>query len=99
MGFDAWPYEGTDYELRRRIFSGEPVIVFLWTGALQHWADREGIDYFHTVTVVGWDDSAVLVHDPVLPDGPIEIPWPEFRDAWRHSRQMMAAVVPGKKPR
>ncbi len=98
LGFDAWPYEGTEYELRQRIASGEPVIVFLWTGVLQHWADREGIDYQHTVIIAGWSDDAVLVHDPVLPDGPIEIPWAEFSDAWRYSRQMMAVVVPGKKP-
>jgi len=97
LGFDGWPYEGTEYELRQRITSGEPVIVFLWTGALQHWTDREGIDYLHTVIIVGWDNGAVLVHDPVLPTGPIEIPWAGFSDAWRYSRQMMTVVVPGKK--
>ncbi len=74
------------------------MIVFLWTGVLQHWADRDGVDYLHTVIIVGWDADAILVHDPVLPDGPIEIPWAEFKDAWRYSRQLMAVVVPEKKP-
>ncbi len=97
LGFDAWPYEGTEYELRQRIVNDEPVIVFLWTGVLRHWADQEGIDYQHTVVVAGWSDDAVFVHDPILPDGPIEILWTEFSDAWRYSRQMMAVVVPGKK--
>ena len=97
LGFDAWPYEGTEQELRQRIANGEPVIVFLWTGVLRHWVDREGIDYQHTVIVAGWNDDAVLVYDPALSVGPIEVPWAEFNDAWRYSRQMMAVVVPSKK--
>lgn len=36
----------------------------------------------------------VIVHNPVLPEGPIEIPWAEFKDAWRYSRHMMATVEP-----
>jgi ABC-type bacteriocin/lantibiotic exporter with double-glycine peptidase domain len=94
LGFDAWPHEGTEYELRQRVAAGEPVIAFLWTGALRHWADRQGIDYQHTVVVVGWSVDAVLIHDPALPDGPTEIPWAEFKDAWQYSRQMMAVVTP-----
>lgn len=94
LGFDAWPYEGTEYELRQRIASDEPVIVFLWTGVLQHWANREGVDYLHMVIVVDWNDDVVFVHDPILPNGPIEIAWSEFKDAWQYSRQMMAVIVP-----
>jgi ABC-type bacteriocin/lantibiotic exporter with double-glycine peptidase domain len=94
LGFKAWPYEGTEYELRQRIASDEPVIVFLWTGVLQHWANQEGVDYLHTVIVVGWNDDVVFVHDPALPNAPIEITWSEFKDAWQYSRQMMAVIVP-----
>jgi len=94
LGFDAWPYEGTEYELRQRVVNGEPVIAFLWTGALSYWADRQGVDYLHTVVVSGWDANVVVVHDPSLPDGPTEIAWAEFKDAWGYSRQMMAVVTP-----
>lgn len=94
LGFDAWPYEGTTAELKLRIASGLPVIVFLWTGALRHWQERGGVDYLHSVVVVGVTDATVLLHDPALPDGPVELPWDEFRDAWQYSRQMMAVIQP-----
>ena len=96
LGFHAWPIEGTVDDLQQRVSSGMPVIVFLWTGALQYWAEREGVDYLHAVVVVGWIEMAVWVHDPVLPEGPIEISWAEFKDAWRYSRHMMAAIEPRK---
>lgn len=95
-GFDAWPYEGTEYELRQRVANGQPAIVFLWTGALGYWADRQGIDYLHAVIVAGCSAEAVFVHDPALSEGPTEIPWAEFKDAWRYSRQMMAIITPKK---
>ncbi len=94
LGYVGWPFEGTEQDLRQRIAAGQPVIVFLWTAVLRHWANRGGIDYQHTVVVVGWDDASVFVHDPILQYGPIELAWPEFRDAWRYTRQMMAVLEP-----
>ncbi len=94
LGFDAWPYEGTAAELRLRIASGLPVIVFLWTGVLQHWKEQGDIDYLHSVVVAGLTNDTVLVHDPALPDGPIELPWEDFCNAWQYSRQMMAVIQP-----
>lgn len=94
LGLHAWPFEGTVDNLRQRVSSGTPVIVFLWTGALQHWIEREGVDYLHAVVVVGWAETAVWAHDPILPEGPIEIAWAEFKDAWQYSRHMMAVVEP-----
>lgn len=92
LGFLAWPFEGTVDNLRQRVSSGMPAIVFLWTGALQYWGEREGVDYLHAVVVVGWTETAVWVHDPALPEGPIEISWVEFKDAWQYSRHMMATI-------
>ncbi|PKO21838.1 MAG: hypothetical protein CVU38_12670 [Chloroflexi bacterium HGW-Chloroflexi-1] len=96
LGYTGWPFEGTEQGLRQRVVEGQPVIVCLWTAVLRHWADRSGADYQHTVVVVGWDDSSVLVHDPVLQYGPIELSWSEFRDTWRYTRQMMAVIEPSE---
>ena len=92
LGFNAWPYEGTEAELRQRISSGVPVISFLWTGALHHWTRYGGVDYIHTVVVVGYTEDMVSVHDPVMDDGPIEISWVEFKESWQYSRQMIAVI-------
>jgi len=94
LGFDAWPQEGSITELKRRVGEGIPAIVFLWTGSLRHWSDSNGVDYLHTVVVVGWTETTVWIHDPILPTGPIEIEWDEFIEAWGFSRQMMAVVQP-----
>jgi predicted double-glycine peptidase len=94
FGYTGWPFEGTEQDLRQRVAEGQPVIVFLWTAALRHWAERGGIDYQHSVVAAGWDDSSVLVHDPMLQYGPIELSWSEFRDAWRYTRQMAAVIEP-----
>ncbi|PIU91614.1 MAG: hypothetical protein COW33_05925 [Anaerolineae bacterium CG17_big_fil_post_rev_8_21_14_2_50_57_27] len=94
LGFEAWPLDGNVTELQRRVGEGVPVIVFLWTGSLRYWSDSNGVDYMHTVVVVGWTEMAVWVHDPVLPSGPTEIEWDEFIEAWGFSRQMMAVVQP-----
>ena len=92
LGFLAWPFEGTVDDLRQRVSRGVPAIVFLWTGALQSWTEREGVDSLHAVDMVGWTETAVWVHDPALPEGPIEISWVELKDAWRYSRHMMATI-------
>ncbi|HRI56686.1 MAG TPA: cysteine peptidase family C39 domain-containing protein [Anaerolineae bacterium] len=93
-GFDAWPFEGTSVALKQHVLDGLPVIVFLWTGSLHHWAQLGGVDYLHSVVVVGFDDAMVMIHDPALPGGPVELSWSEFGDAWRYSRQMMAVIEP-----
>ena len=92
LGFDAWPYESTEAELRQRISSGLPVIAFLWTGALKHWTSLGGVDYIHTVVVVGCTETMISVHDPFMSSGPIEISWVEFKESWQYSRQMMAVI-------
>lgn len=92
LGFLAWPFEGTVDELQQRLDRGLPVIAFLWTGSLAYWAERGGVDYLHAVVVVGWAETSVWIHDPVLPVGPTEISWAEFKDAWQYSRHMLATI-------
>lgn len=98
FGFDAWPYEGTVAELKQRVHGGVPVITFLWTAALRHWAKLGGIDYLHAVVVAGFDESIISIHDPAMQDGPMALSWSEFKDAWQYSRQMMAVIVPRRTP-
>ena len=97
LGFLAWPIEGAVDDLRLQISKGRPVIVFLWTGALQYWAELDSVDYLHAVVVAAWTETSVLVYDPALPEGPVEISWFEFKDAWRYSRHMMATIEPGER--
>lgn len=92
FGFDAWPYEGTVAELKQRVHGGVPMIAFVWTGSLRYWAKTGGVDYLHAVVVVGFDETTVSIHDPAMQDGPMGLPWSEFKDAWQYSRQMMALI-------
>ncbi len=94
LGFETWLSDGTLDDLRQQVDLGRPVIVFLWTGALRYWSAQSGVDYLHAVVVVGWTQTTVSVHDPVLSSGPVDIAWAEFKDAWAYSRQMMATIEP-----
>lgn len=92
LGFRGWSHFATLADLKERIGNGLPCTVFLWTGCLSHFADTEGVDYLHAVVVVGFSTAGVLVHDPKLSHGPIEIPLVEFEEAWQYSRQLIAVV-------
>jgi len=94
LGMEAWPQEGTMAGLIESVASGIPVIVFLWTGVLRQWQERGGVDYLHTIVVVGLADDSFWVHDPVLPDGPTRLGWDEFIQAWGYARYLMAVVQP-----
>jgi predicted double-glycine peptidase len=92
LGFRGWSYFATLADLEERIGNGLPCIVFLWTECLSHFADTEGVDYLHAVAVVGFSATGILVQDPKLSHGPIEIPLAEFEEAWQYSRQLIAIV-------
>lgn len=97
LGFLGWPFEGTVDDVQQRLDRGISLIAFLWTGSLTYWAEKVGVDYLHAVVVVGWTETSVWIHDPVLPEGPTEISWAEFKDAWQYSRHMLAAIEPRDK--
>lgn len=90
----TWPYPSTLDELKRSVEGGQPVIAFVWTGALRDVKDTEGIDYLHTVVVVGFSETAVLVHDPRLANGPTEISLRVFENAWKYADHLIAVIAP-----
>jgi hypothetical protein len=47
-------------ELQAVLAENQPAIVFLKTGALEHWS----IDIFHTAVVIGADAMTVALDDP-----------------------------------
>ncbi len=94
LGFAAWPIEGTRKTLQTHLDQRTPVLVFLWTGVLDYWREQVGVDYLHTVVVVGYSKTTFWIHDPVLPDGPISLNSAEFDEAWQYSRQMMVVIKP-----
>lgn len=94
LGVDAtWPYPGTLDELRQIIERGIPVIAFVWTGALQSIVDSEGADYLHTIVIVGFSESGILIHDPRLDTGPVEISVSVFGNAWKYADHLIAVVT------
>ncbi|MBI3913049.1 MAG: C39 family peptidase [Chloroflexi bacterium] len=90
----TWPYPSTSAELQQLVDAGHPIIAFVWTGSLRDYTETEGIDYLHTVVVVGFSDPSVLVHDPRLTTGPIEIPRTVFADAWKYADHLIAVISP-----
>lgn len=97
LGVEAvWPYPVTLADVRQLVENNTPVVVFLWTGALKHWPDTQGIDYLHSVVVVGFTENGVLLHDPKLTDGPTEISVHDFSEAWKLAGHLIAHIHPRK---
>jgi hypothetical protein len=73
-------------ELHERLEEGHPVVVLL--------SERGG--RYHYVLVVGWEDGAVVVHDPG--EGPgVRIPAARFLERWEESGHWALAVL-GREP-
>jgi len=59
--------------------AGQPVILFVRTGFLDHWQE----DVAHAVVVVGAEEKRQFwLHDPVLPTGPLSVSWNGLLAAW-----------------
>ena len=66
-------------QLLAAIDAGQPVILFVRTGFLDHWLE----DVAHAVVVVGAaEDQQFWLHDPVLPTGPLVVSWNGLLAAW-----------------
>ena len=90
----TWPYPGTRDAIKRLVEDSQPVIAFVWTGALRDVEETNAIDYLHTVVVVGFSATSILVHDPRLDVGPIEIPLLVFENAWKFADHLIAVISP-----
>lgn len=62
--------EGTVDKLEALIDDDQPVVVLVRTVELPYW---QGVDTVHSVVVVGYNETHLLVNDPYFADAPIEI--------------------------
>jgi ABC-type bacteriocin/lantibiotic exporter with double-glycine peptidase domain len=74
-------YSQTDLNgLKAMVQQGRPVIVFVKTGELLHWAYSTD----HALVVVGYDDDYLYVNDPDRDETetPLAVPRGDFELAW-----------------
>lgn len=71
--------EGTWEMLEAFIDDDQPVIVLVRTGELPYW---QGVDTFHSVVIVGYDQTHVFVNDPYFDDAPKAVTRGDFLLAW-----------------
>lgn len=71
--------EGTWEMLETLIDEDQPVIVLVRTGELPYWL---GVDTFHSVVIVGYDQTHAFVNDPYFDDAPKAVTRGDFLLAW-----------------
>jgi len=67
----------------------QPVIVLVRTGELPYW---QGVDTFHSVVIVGYDQMHVFVNDPYFGDAPQMVARADFLLAWLEMGYRYAAI-------
>jgi predicted double-glycine peptidase len=75
-------------ELQQLISQGLTPIVFVLADFLP-WADFIG---FHALLLVGVTNDQVWLHDPALPDGPMQLSVDGFMLAWEEFDRMTAVI-------
>jgi hypothetical protein len=78
--------------LRSALERNIPPIVLLKTGMLGYWSENVS----HTCVLVGLTELNVLLHDPWLESGPIEVTRTEFIAAWTEMDYLAAIVSPAR---
>ncbi|NKQ37357.1 MAG: hypothetical protein HF973_17290 [Chloroflexi bacterium] len=76
-------------ELRQWTQQGLTPIVFVLADFLP-WTDFIG---FHALVLVGVTNEQVWLHDPALPDGPIQLSVDGFMLAWEEFDRMTAVIL------
>ena len=71
--------EGTWEMIETFVDDDQPVIVLVRTGELPYW---QGVDTFHSVVIVGYDQTRVFVNDPYFEDAPKTVMRGDFLLAW-----------------
>jgi ABC-type bacteriocin/lantibiotic exporter with double-glycine peptidase domain len=70
--------------------AGQPVILFVRTGMLDHWQE----DVAHAVVAVGAEErERFWLHDPALPTGPTVVSWNGLLAAWAEFGYRGAAIA------
>ena len=82
---------GTLKDLEQWLRDGIPVIVFVRTGFLEHWAT----DVAHAIVVVGIAGDRVYIHDPAIAEAPLAISVTGFEAAWTEMDYGYALITPG----
>jgi ABC-type bacteriocin/lantibiotic exporter with double-glycine peptidase domain len=75
--------------LEAMLRQGQPVIVFVRSGGLPHWAYSAD----HALVVVGYDQDHVFVNDPHFSESPIAVPRGDFELAWLERDYYYAAIM------
>lgn len=88
LGLDVALRVGTLSDLHRYLAEGVPVIAFVNTGMLSYWDYETG----HAVTLIGIDDTCVVVQDPHLDEPARSIPVIEFEAAWIELGEKYAVI-------
>lgn len=81
--------EGTWEMLEAIIDDDQPVLVLVRTGELPYW---HGVDTFHSVVIVGYDQTHVFVNDPYFADAPQMVTRADFLLAWLEMGYRYAAI-------
>jgi ABC-type bacteriocin/lantibiotic exporter with double-glycine peptidase domain len=92
FGLQAVYREWSIPQLLNALDAGQPVILFVRTGFLDHWRE----DVAHAVVVVGAEDSQRFwLHDPALSTGPVVVSWNGLLAAWAEFSYRGAAISQG----
>ena len=71
--------EGTLAKLEALVDDDQPIIVLLRTIELPYWL---GVDTFHSVVVVGYDEANIYLNDPYFDAAPMAVTREDFLLAW-----------------
>jgi ABC-type bacteriocin/lantibiotic exporter with double-glycine peptidase domain len=71
--------EGTLARLETLVGQDRPVIVLVRTRELPYW---QGLDTFHSIVVVGYDEGRIYVNDPYFDQTPLTVDRGDFVLAW-----------------
>jgi ABC-type bacteriocin/lantibiotic exporter with double-glycine peptidase domain len=81
--------EGTLERLKAFLDNDQPVIVLVRTRELPYW---HGLDAYHSVVVVGYDEDHIYVNDPYFDDAPKMVAIGDFVLAWLEMSYRYAVI-------
>jgi len=88
LGVKVNIHSGDENDLRAAIDNSMPPVAFVKTGDLPYWQGNTS----HAVLLVGYDDEAVYINDPIFASAPQRVGWDEFMLAWDHLDNCYALI-------